>query len=170
MINNNEINIRLELLKDKNTGKLSIAIRFDTKAPNVSFEKNEYIWMPTLAERDLINDAFKLILDTNSGLTTQTEKIKETEENKEINQPDEIEIKKENNLDIKVDVKNEDFPLEKNNKDDEIGRIDETREEIIEETIEKHIKKEEPLKEADENTIIDKVLNQKKKGKWRKIQ
>ena len=170
MINNNEINIRLELLKDKNTGKLSIAIRFDTKAPNVSFEKNEYIWMPTLAERDLINDAFKLILDTNSGLTTQTEKIKETEENKEINQPDEVEIKKENNLDIKVDVKNEDFPLEKNNKDDEIGRIDETREEIIEETIEKHIKKEEPLKEADEHLIIEKVINQKKKGKWRKIQ
>jgi len=170
MINNNEINIRLELLKDKNTGKLSIAIRFDTKAPNVSFEKNEYIWMPTLAEKDLINDAFKLLLDTNSGLTTQPETIKEVEENKEINQPDEVEIKKENNLDIKVDVKSEDFPLEKNNKDNGIGRIDETGEEIIEESIEKHIKKEEPLKEADEHLIIEKVINQKKKGKWRKIQ
>ena len=169
MINNNEINIRLELLKDKNTGKLSIAIRFDTKAPNVSFEKNEYIWMPTLAEKDLINDAFKLLLDTNSGLTTQPETIKEVEENKEINQPDEVEIKKENNLDIKVDVKSEDFPLEKNNKDNGIGIIDETGEEIIEETIEKHIKKEEPLTEADEHLIIDKVLSQKKKGKWRKI-
>lgn len=153
MINDDEINIKIELLKDKNTGKLSIAVRFDTKASNISFENNQCIWIPTLAEKDLLNDAFRLVYKTNSNLDFQTKTVKETREIKEIDQPN----------------KKEDIVQEENSEDDEIGTIGETGE-IIEETIEKHAKKEEPLKEADEHTIIDRVLSQKKKGKWRKIE
>lgn len=145
MINDDEINIKLELLKDKNTGKLSIAVRFDTKASNISFENNQCIWIPTSAEKDLLNDAFKLVYKTNSHLEVQT-KTKET-----------TEPRKENAI------------HEEDDENDEIGTIEETGE-IIEETIEKHVRREEPLKEADEHTIIDKVLSQKKKGKWRKIE
>jgi len=169
MIDNDKINIRVELSKDKNTGKLSIAVRFDTKAPNVSFEKNEYIWIPTLAEKELLNEAFRLLSDTKSLVSAQPKSTIETNENKKTIQPNKTEFKKEDNFDIKVDVKKEDFTLEKNSENEENHEIAETRDDLIEEAIEKHVKKEPSLKEADEYTIIDRVINQKKKGKWRKI-
>jgi len=44
----------------------------------------------------------------------------------------------------------------------------EADQDAIEAALKKHTKEDETLVEADEQTIIDKVLSQKKKGRWSK--
>jgi hypothetical protein len=58
MIKQNKVNIKLEIIKDKSSGDLAIVAYFDSKAPNVTIDKNEYVWMPTIEEKDLIIDVF----------------------------------------------------------------------------------------------------------------
>ena len=48
------------------------------------------------------------------------------------------------------------------------GMIVEADAEAIDEALKKHSKDDESIVEADEQTIIDKVLSQKKKGRWSK--
>jgi len=52
--------IKLEIAKD-NQGKLRIAIRFNSKASNVIIKNNEYMWIPTLEEKALIDEAFQFL-------------------------------------------------------------------------------------------------------------
>ena len=61
MAKQDKVNIRLELIKDKSYGNFTIVAHFDSKAPNVLVDKNEYIWMPTLEEKELLNDAFDFL-------------------------------------------------------------------------------------------------------------
>jgi len=55
---------------------------------------------------------------------------------------------------------------ESEKKDDDRGFIVEADSEAIEAALKKRNKKDESIVEADEQTIVDKVLSQKKKGKW----
>jgi len=54
--------IKLEIGRDPVTGKLNILTRFDTNAPNFIKNENGFSWSPTKEERDLINEAFEMIL------------------------------------------------------------------------------------------------------------
>jgi len=157
MVDSNKVNIKLELSRDKNTGKLSLLVRFDASAPNVIVEKDTYAWLPTVEETELINEAFEIFSNKKTSTPTLSpEKIIE----KHLEKPASTEVldKKEDTEQAKEEPKKDE--------DAEVGVGDET----IENTIKKHIKEEdELLKEADEHTIIDKVLSQKKKGRWKKI-
>jgi hypothetical protein len=184
--------IKLELSRDKTTGKLNIAVRFNSKASNIIVENGNYTWIPTFEEKELIDEAFDLISSekmpkstTSDEKTMEIKKPIETEERAEIEKSIETEkdasielkdkietlteknkLKKDDELETKVDIKSK---SEEDETEKEKGDIVEVGDDSIESAINKHIKKDEPLKEADEHTIIDKVLSQKKKGRWKKI-
>lgn len=165
MADPNKINIKLELSRDKDTGKFSIIVHFDSKASNFSVDKNNYTWIPTTGEKDLINEAFRLVSDKEPGYTYQPEPIKTNfkEKIKEISN-EKIEEDVENNLDEKVE-----FTEEANDENIIVEASDDKIEEVIQKRIKKDDFDDSPLREADEHTIIDKVLTQKKKGRWKKI-
>ena len=56
--------------------------------------------------------------------------------------------------------------LEKKKEEEDEGIIVEADSDAIETALEKHTGKDKSIVEADEQTIVDKVLSQKKKGKW----
>jgi len=54
------VKIKLELYKD-DSGEMGLIIHFNEKSSNVFIENNEYLWMPTVEEKDLINESFELL-------------------------------------------------------------------------------------------------------------
>lgn len=221
MSKDNKVNIKLEVCRDKNSGRLRIMAHFTANAPNVTIYQDEYIWIPTPEEKDLINEAFELIPLTASlaasakpvttvpepviGEATPEPEIKEELKIKEEpgkdykpeieeKQIEESSIKKEEptvfevtheqsiekdidnaldekDMDVKVDIKdNEESSSETPSEDkkEEKDIIISADEDAIEAALKKHSDKDkdESIKEADEKTIVDKVLSQKKKGKW----
>jgi hypothetical protein len=235
MTKENKVSIKLEVVRDKSSGDLTIVAHFDSKAPNVRVDKNEYIWMPTVDERDLINEAFNFLPTKTTSAPSKPKETKieeplpekipaeeplpekipaeeplpETippkEPTPEIEKPEELpplekeepaifevadeaipsddlekepkkeEPKKEEPMDAKVDVKpgepaaEEEKSEEKKEGDEEEGIIVEADAAAIEAALKKHTGKDDKdttLVEADEQTIVDKVLSQKKKGRW----
>ena len=77
MPEDNKVNIKIELGRD-NSGKLRLIAHFNSKAPNVFIDKNEYIWMPTIEEKDLINDAFGFI-PSNTSISNEKPDLTEIE-------------------------------------------------------------------------------------------
>ncbi len=77
-----------------------------------------------------------------------------------------VEIKKENIQEIE---EADDETKSKKEKDEKILR--EADNDAIEKALKKHVDNgnDDSIKEVDEQTIIDRVLSQKKKGKWGKI-
>ena len=224
MTQEDKVSIKLEVLRDSSTGKLKIMAHFDVKASNVFIDKNEYVWMPTIEERNLLNEAFKFIPSESytsepTSTITQGKEIempeleKEPEPVKSEEPPIEVksvfdEPKKENityekeepavfevtkedspepkpdkeiekpvqDMDAKVEVKPTEETTESEESKEEIeedeGIIVEADADAIEAALKKHTGKNDDLDdsmvEADEKTIVDKVLSQKKKGKWSK--
>lgn len=207
----NNINIKLEIFKDKSSGKLSIMAHFDSNAPNVFEEKDGIFWMPTIEENDLLKDAFQF-MPLDGGLTPTVKTIPKPEEivkQEPVMQPKiQEEVKPAPEI-IEEDTKPVDLPplekptnkdifevtdenIKKNDVEKDLGRqieeptaeepqseeiddeikedqglIVEADSDAIEAALKKHTdKEEEGMVEADEQTIIDKVLSQKKKGKW----
>jgi len=162
MIESSKVNIKLELSRNRSNGKLSLTVRFDTNAPNIQADKDSFVWFPTREETDLINEAFGIFSDEKSSEPKiSSDEIIE----KHLEKPSTVDSSNVGNQEKteSTDVETEDIKNEENSK------IIEVKDDSIEDTIEKHIKKEEPLKEADEHTIIDKVISQKKKGRWKKL-
>ena len=62
--------IKLELNKNNSSGKIDIVAHFKNDAPNVIIENGEYVWLPTIEEKDLLNEAFSL-LSSKSSHTVQ---------------------------------------------------------------------------------------------------
>lgn len=208
MSKDNKVNIRLEVFKDRSSGKLSISAHFNHNAPNVYRDKDGYIWMPTEEEKDLINEAFGLV-SVNSPVPSNKDNFEKWEEDKKIVTATKIETKTErekpmdapplnreptvfkaNANDIrtdefvkdaeKYDKKVQDVPDEREmreqskfdeteteKREEDAGFIVEADEDAINAALKKHVEKDDKaFVEADEQTIIEKVLNQKKKGKW----
>ncbi|UCF50063.1 MAG: hypothetical protein JSU91_00870 [Thermoplasmatales archaeon] len=217
MTKDNKINLKLEVYKDKNSGKLSIKAHFDKSAPNIYKEKESFLWVPTIEEKDFLNEAFKMMPEgMNASLpkdkNSKSEEPKVTEDTSKPETPDKIEElfeeqpstedkdttektpdevveetptveTPEDDL-ITTDEKTEekdDNPPEVDDKmleeidNDEIKTLDNEQDkamiveadaDAIDEAIKKHTKDDESIVEADEQTIIDRVLSQKKKGKW----
>jgi hypothetical protein len=227
------VGIKIELVKDTRSGKLKMVAHFNSNSPNVIIENNEYIWIPTMDEKELIDEAFSFIplektSKTSSNLNFEPELPVEEEEPKpestfekkpEIPKPSihkepeekmidtptfekeeptvfevtkeesfqaeeniEEEVEKElekkqnkNPMVAKVKIKQSEPEMEldeektdKKNPEDE-GVIVEADADAIEAALKRHVGKEDrddSFKEVDEQTIIDRVLSQKKKGKW----
>ena len=224
MTEDDKVSIKLEVLRDVSTGKLKIMAHFDIKASNVFIDKNEYVWMPTIEERDLLNEAFQFIPEEPSAYssTSTNTPVKEiempefekepepakmeeppievksvfdepAEENTtaEKEEPAVFEVAKETfpepepkkeiekpfeDMDAKVEVKSPGETPESEESKAEIeeddGIIVEADADAIEAALKRHTGKnddvDDSMVEADEKTIVDKVLNQKKKGKWSK--
>lgn len=237
MANDKNSAIKLEVCRDNATGKLMIMAHFNKDASNVIIDKNEYVWMPTIEEKNLIDEAFSFLplgaTSIKSDKLKDTPKLEETtieekqplaelEKEKEVTPepsampfekeiedpifektdeilkndepavfeitPEEIvekklEEKKElepdrNNMDVKVEVKKDIPPADfENNTTENTDNSEEEKilveadSDAIEAAIKKHSDtgEDNSIVEADEKTIIDKVLNQKKKGKWGRL-
>ena len=227
MSKDNEINIKLEVCRDNTSGKLIILAHFDSKSPNVFIDKDNYSWMPSIEEFNLITDAFDFFPTggTTGHLGKTTVKPSEKKEEKPITEPiiEEPAPIQDETIDTEEIKPIELPPLEKSDKSTVFERtedetktdrfekeldkvIDEIDEEIIPKTddklakpskeeesdddkkekdeallveadgdaIERALKKhtdsdkDDSMVEVDEQMIIDKVLSQKKKGKWSK--
>jgi len=194
MSKNDNINIRLEVCKDKNSGKLSIRAHFNSNAPNVAMDKEGYIWMPTFEEKEFINEAFQLIPTDN--FPSNKEKMQRLEDNldtKPFAHLPKIEKQKEPSVFTKKDddtnveqfeknvfekrlninnkryetEREEPYPYEKEARKKEERVMVEADDAAIEAALKRRID-DESFVEVDEQTIIDRVLSQKKKGKWSK--
>jgi len=143
-----KIYVKIQIEKDQNSGNLMIRTHFDPKAPNFYHNKNDISWCPTPKEIEFINEAFELVPSykkQQSSFKNETKKEKtrpplEQETTEEIvmhNQDDAPE-----NTDNDAQKSESDAPIEKKELSDGF------------------------IVEANEDTIIDRVLKQKKKGKW----
>ena len=74
MVKDNNVNITIEVCKDKTSGKLYIQAHFNTKAPNVLTDKDYYTWIPTIEEQNLLNEAFEFMPMDFSPSITETKK------------------------------------------------------------------------------------------------
>ena len=200
MVKNDNINIKLEVCKDKNSGKLSIRAHFDSNAPNFAMDKEGYFWIPTFEEKEFINEAFQLIpMDTSESNKEKMQRIEENLDTKPVTHFPKVEKQKETSIFTKSDFETKDEHLEKNvfeKREDIQNKRYETEEEekeeeepsyyekegrkieerliveaddaAIEAAIKRRIEDDKSFVEVDEQTIIDRVLSQKKKGKWSK--
>ena len=242
MVKDAKVSIKLEVCRDKTSGKLSITAHFNSNAPNVIQDKDGYCWMPTVEEKDLLNEAFELIPMEGRQVSPMKSTSKSWDKKEEMPMPEPMvgeELKPEpeplqpvNEVKEPADlppletpnesdvfevtdnhIKNDDFeriidkkideasskkdeqkddkkveeliieepepaepmidepkPDEPEGEKKEYGEdmIVEADQEAIEAALKKHTKEAESIVEADEQTIIDKVLSQKKKGRWSK--
>jgi hypothetical protein len=277
MVKDDKINLKLEVLKDKNSGQLLLMAHFDQNAPNVFKEKETIFWMPTIEEKDFLNEAFKMIpeektlspskepiskpdepkkniseLEESEEPISKPEELKEIveeleeskeiisepgepkviisepEKHKEIKDSSELQSQTEESkptdispvteleestdyVDTFEDFKTDDIDkntddIDKNTDDidknvddihnkierddippdidgpiieelkaEELKTLEEEKDkaiiveadaDAIDAALKKRTKKDESIIEADEQTIIDKVLSQKKKGRW----
>ena len=192
MVKDDKIHIKLEICRDEISKKLTIMTHFNNNAPNFFKDDDGYFWMPTIEEKNLINEAFELMPASSMAppLTKPTPKHPEHLERRETPLP-EKEIKPEeppepdkkeetlheemppleraNEKDVfevtKEDPKIENLPTDKKEEND--GVLVEADDKAIQDAIKKHGKSDDgSIIEADEQTIIEKVLSQKKKGRW----
>ena len=123
MANDNKINIKLEVCRDKNSGKLTIMAHFDAKSPNILIDKNEYIWIPTVEEKDLINEAFNFIPKSD-----KLNSPKPVENKIDIDEKEKNEIDTKTELESQIEIK----------KEEEIKTPSEKIKEEIENKIQEH--------------------------------
>ena len=60
MNQDDNINIKLEILKDKFSGNISVLAHFSHTAPNIYKDSEGYIWYPTKEEKNFLTEAFEL--------------------------------------------------------------------------------------------------------------
>ena len=174
----NSIYIKLEITRDKKTGQLNILTHFNNNAPNIHQDKDGVYWIPTEEERHLINDSFELMPTTDTlpsinrveiksipkPTTDQTEPAKPTIETPSPQVETKPKLPEEQTPEPPKDENQE---QELRSEDVEEGVMIEADDQAIENALKKHTQeKDNGMVEADEQTIIDKVLKQKKK--WKK--
>lgn len=217
MTKDDKIKIKIEVCRDQTSGKLSIMAHFNSNAPNVHQDKDGYVWVPTVEEKDFIAEAFEL-MPVGGSITSHDKPSPKLEEPKDVKLSPKIEeeidelpttIPKEDKKEslsssspekqddpsafevTGEDTKKDDFskeiekeieealpkteePPKDDKKSDEKtdkkeideGLIVEADSDAIEAALNKHNANDETIVEVDEQTIVDKVLSQKKKGKW----
>ncbi len=185
MPKDDNISIKLEISKDKDTNKLVITTRFDSSAPNFLKDEYGYIWIPTPDEIKFLNDAFELMPTGKSRASPPEKKFTKTVEKVQTYKP---QAKSEEKIGESSPFERKPVSHAAKKEEDAVFEVtaEETSEEHTSKTakelddgiivkaddkaIERALKKEEDednsIKEVDEQTIIDKVLSQKKKGKW----
>lgn len=195
MTKNDKIHIKLEICKDETSNELKIMTHFDSAAPNFFKDKDSYLWMPTVEEKDFINEAFEL-MSIDKIISPPEKTPQEPPETKETTEPPaEKEEEKPKIIPSPFGKKREKKPVElppvektedetvfemtgeetksedvdtKIKKEENKEVFVKTNENTIEEALKKRDEEYKSIVEADEKTIIEKVLSQKKKGRWSK--
>jgi hypothetical protein len=167
--------VKLQIEKDTQSGGLTLGIYFDRNAPNFSTERNTISWSPTLEEIDFITETFEMISNCKSQYRQRDDNIKNNEtpfhSPKKIEEPPtvktESKIAKFEPFDTDDDAEENTFPPSTESEETEEKIFVQANEETIEEASKR--KKGESVEEfvvdADEKTIIDKVLKEKIKNK-----
>lgn len=114
------INLKIELFKDSKSGKMALRVHFDDKAPNITFENNEFYWKPTIEEEKILHEAFNILTtdeettntskefnDTNIKSTTPNNTFKEHKTEIQTEQRREIKPEPVTQSDIQNEPKNE---------------------------------------------------------------
>lgn len=172
---NDNIFIKLQIEKDNQSGDLTLGIYFDINAPNFSTEKDIFNWSPTLEEIDFIVETYEMISEKIGKNYKNNYKKQDIEPS--FRSPKKMEespiIKNESRIDevepLKVENNTGENPAMPNLEQDE-GKekiFVQAEEEIINKALSRNKGEpsEEFMVEADEKTIIDKVLKQKLKNK-----
>ena len=176
MDKNDNIFVKLQIEKDNQSGGLTLGIYFDRNAPNFSTEKNTVSWSPTLEEIDFITETFEMISNCKGQYRQRDDNIKNNEtpfhSQKRTEEPPtvktESKIAEFQPFDTNEDAAEENtFPSSTESEEIEEKIFVQANEETIEEASKR--KKGESFEEfvvdADEKTIIDKVLKEKIKNK-----
>jgi len=175
MDKNENIYVKLQIEKDNQSGGLTLGIYFDRNAPNFSTEKNTVSWSPTLEEIDFITETFEMISNCKSQYRQRDDNIKNNEtpfhSQKRTEEPPtvktESKIAEFEPFNTDGDAKENTFPPSTVSEETEEKIFVQANEETIEEASKR--KKGESVEEfivdADEKTIIDKVLKEKIKNK-----
>lgn len=175
MNKNDNIFVKLQIERDQNSGNLTINVHFDKNAPNFWPGKDDISWSPTLEEIDFIEETFQLIPKHKSHVSTRPKQSKTQ------TVPPPSEKKEEKPVTETVEAKTEDFETSKPKVDTEESpppsdaEPNEAKDKVFvqanEETIDEVLKRKSGdiddalIVEADEKTIIERVLKQKKKGR-----
>ena len=159
----NNIYVKIQLEKDDLTGNLILRTQFDANAPNFFQDNNQISWCPTAEELEFLNEAFTLLSKKQTKQPSQ-------------NNNDKLSLVEETIDTIAQEEKNDslqhafDYPTEPPApalKADAGGIIVTSDSKALDEIIKRKQNGEGVMIEADEETIVDKVLKQKKKGaKW----
>jgi len=170
MEKNNEINIRIQIDKDYNSGDFRINIFFNKDAPNLKVDKEYINWCPTDQEIEFLLETYDMI-----------EKRKNSLSAKQYTEQPTMEQHSKNLVGDSTQKENAEFESIGTTEDDEVtipNNDNKKNEEKIfiqadHETIDKILEKKKDdqedsyTAEADDQSIIDKVLKQniKKKDK-----
>ena len=168
MAKNENIFVKLQIEKDQNSGDLTLNIQFDKSAPNFINDKNEIRWSPTLAEIDFIEETFEMIShrkshSSNRQYTTNPPPPVETEK------PPKLESEKQQFEPLPKEEESKSSSPSSNteDKDNQQKIFVQANEETIDEVLKRKVGDFDDglIVEADEKTIIDRVLKQKKRKK-----
>lgn len=164
MTDDDDIHIKVELTKNKNSGNLSLATILDIDAPNFYKDGEDYIWIPTKEERKFMNEAFKIFYKNKSEISNYKANSKKDQPYKNIENED----KEEKPSPFEKNASAEQVKQSGENKDEskEEEVLVKADKDAIDSALEKNKQKRKEMREADEETIIKKVLDQKKK--WKK--
>jgi len=168
--------IKLELCKSKNSGEFAIRIHFDQNAPNLFRNGDNYSWMPTTEEINILNEASDLVAvnkvgrvyekDNNAPLmnnpSTEPPVSHEGQNTFDTPTPETLEkatYREETNKGYENDYSNNEIEQDENK-----ISVSESDRQAIEAALEKHRENNNFLSESDEQKIIERILNQKKQN------
>jgi len=172
MSKNNNIFVKLQIERDQNSGNLLLNVHFDKSAPNFWTDKDDISWSPTLEEIDFIEETFGLIPKHKGHIQNRPKQSKTqktaspSEKSEEKSIPETTEAKTEDLETPKQENEAEESPpSDEQPKDNESKVFVQANEETIDEVLKRRSGDLDDalIVEADEKTIIDRVLRQKKK-------
>ena len=167
--------IKLQIQKDKQSGGLMLTINFDKNAPNFLSDTNEISWSPTCEELDFIIEMFGIISKRKNPEDKQLEEIRDdashlpSDDNTEESIPESSEKKI-----ATFEPLNGGFEGEKNSTSSNLEKKDDEKEifvQVDDKTIDEVLKKkgidveEALILDKEEKGIIDRMV--KKRGKYK---
>jgi hypothetical protein len=164
MTKNENIFVKLQIEKSQSSGDLMLNIQFDKSAPNFSSDKNEICWSPTLEEIDFIEETFEMISNRKCRTSWESKTTADTQQN---TPPLESDSQNSTPTTKEEEPEQESPPSPSETTEDKHKMFVEANEEAIDEVIKRRTGDVDDglIVEADEKTIIEKVLKQKKRKK-----
>jgi len=179
MKRNENIYVALEIQKDVEAKGLALSVQFDRNAPNFLEENGLISWCPTCDELDFITEAFALMGGNHLRFPEkeqETEEEGEAELEQEEDHPSQLEQTNyshrsseiriaplPNNLTI--DETDDQRPLNRRDREDEEKVFIQADEKKIDEILQrkKQMAKQHYEHDAEDKTIVDRMMKQKKK-------
>jgi hypothetical protein len=172
----NGIYIKLELYKSKNSDEFTIKIHFDQNAPNLFRDGENYSWMPTTEEMNIMNKASDLIatnkIERPYEKTNYAPPVNNTSPEPPVNHEgqntfdtppmetsEKTTCREGTNNGYENNYSNNDIRQDENK-----ISVSKSDRQAIEAALEKHRENNNFLSESDEQKIIERILNQKKQN------